>query len=474
MRKYYQDDYFFEKIDTERKSYWLGFLYADGCVSKKNNGNSYLYIVLHQDDRYLIEEFIKDLKSNREVKVTNKGYVRLDVLSKQIGEDLIKLGCVPRKSKILEFPTEDIVPNSLIKDFIRGYMDGDGCISTYLKTKKGRKVPHLVCEIKFIGTYDFLNGLKSYFKSDKDLLINKHSPESCQISFAGRKYREVVDNLYEDATIYMKRKKLKWDQFINYIEEIRTIREDERYKKIVKMSEEGKYLDICNIHNIRGDFEVYSISRCCRNIEGDNYYNGYRWLFLENLGKKELIKNNCILENEKVLINQVNIVKTHKLKILNESKGIQNLKSEKDQMKESKVKKENIYTGKYSNTSKELREKKVNQYNLDGKFIRTWNSSSEIAAHYKTTAKAIRKVCNEERKSCYGFIWRYIKHTEWYSDQSNKEKEVIQFDLSENLIKVWPNIKEASKFFNVTVQSIRRACNGKAKTCCGFIWKHAE
>ncbi|WP_258049556.1 hypothetical protein [Clostridium weizhouense] len=35
MPKYIQDDSYFEKIDTERKAYWLVFLYADGCVFKK-------------------------------------------------------------------------------------------------------------------------------------------------------------------------------------------------------------------------------------------------------------------------------------------------------------------------------------------------------------------------------------------------------------------------------------------------------
>jgi uncharacterized protein (DUF608 family) len=31
-RKYFFDFDFFEKIDTEKKAYWLGFLYADGCI----------------------------------------------------------------------------------------------------------------------------------------------------------------------------------------------------------------------------------------------------------------------------------------------------------------------------------------------------------------------------------------------------------------------------------------------------------
>lgn len=36
MAKYIQNDSYFEKIDNENKAYWLGFLYADGCVSEKS------------------------------------------------------------------------------------------------------------------------------------------------------------------------------------------------------------------------------------------------------------------------------------------------------------------------------------------------------------------------------------------------------------------------------------------------------
>mgnify|MGYP002625860766 CR=1 FL=1 len=49
------------------------------------------------------------------------------VSSPKMKVDLIRLGAIPNKSLILEFPKD--IPNDLIRHFVRGYFDGDGCIS---------------------------------------------------------------------------------------------------------------------------------------------------------------------------------------------------------------------------------------------------------------------------------------------------------------------------------------------------------
>ena len=42
--------FYFENIDSEEKAYWLGFIYADGWITK----DGYLWIELKQDDFYII------------------------------------------------------------------------------------------------------------------------------------------------------------------------------------------------------------------------------------------------------------------------------------------------------------------------------------------------------------------------------------------------------------------------------------
>lgn len=422
MGLYVQDNSYFEKIDTERRAYWLGFLYADGCVSEVTENSKSIVLQLHPKDRYILEELLKDIKSDRPIYVNKRGYVSISIGSVKMANDLIKLGCIPKKSLVLKFPAENIVPKDLMRHFIRGYMDGDGCISTYMKLRKNRKSPVLTCEIKFIGTYHMLYGIKEFFKSEKNVLINKHSPDSCQISFAGRKYRNIVDLLYKDATIYMKRKKDKWDEFVEYMNNIDTKKKSSNI--VVKLDKKLNYLGKYTIESLKNEFDIASIIKCCEHREKYKSHKSFIWIYPE--------------EYESIMNGEINIKY-----ILSNSKSD---KSEKRTMVET-----------------------VEQYDLNGQFIKRWENAKRAAEYYNATAKAIRKACNGERKTCRNFIWKYTE-----AKESRKCKAINQYDMGGNLIKVWKSCKEASNFYNVTFQSIERAISGKYKTCCGFIWKYNE
>lgn len=422
MKKYIQDDSYFEKIDNERKAYWLGFLYADGCISERSENNKIVIIQLHRDDKYLLKEFLKDINSDTPIYVNKKGYVSINIGSTKMANDLIKLGCLPRKSLVLKFPSEKIVSCNLIKHFIRGYMDGDGCISTYKKIRKNRKSPIFVCEIKFIGTYDMLLGIKKFFNSDKDILINKHSPKSYQISFSGRKYRNAVDILYNDATIYLKRKKDKWDEFLNYMNYIDIKKEEKESRIIVKLDNEANYIGEYTLKSLKKEFDITAILRCCEHREKHKSYKRFRWIYLDEY--KEFTEK-CI--DIKDVLGCKKICNIEKSKVI----------------------------------------KTVEQYDLNKNFIRTWENAKVAADHYNTTSKAIRKVCNGERKTCCNFIWKYTE-----PKMSKQSKKVAQYDIDGNLIKVWNSCKEAALFYDVTFQAIQKAISGKYKTCCGFSWKY--
>ena len=50
--------------------------------------------------------------------------------------------------------------------------------------------------------------------------------------------------------------------------------------------------------------------------------------------------------------------------------------------------------------------KKVNQYDLDGNFIKKWNSIRE--AQYKLKLYHISDCCYGKRSKCGGYIWRFV------------------------------------------------------------------
>lgn len=55
------------------------------------------------------------------------------------------------------------------------------------------------------------------------------------------------------------------------------------------------------------------------------------------------------------------------------------------------------------------RKNKINQYNLDGSFVKEWNSAREIARCFKVSRENIRKACTGKVPTAAGFIWKYAK-----------------------------------------------------------------
>lgn len=137
MSKYVYNKDYFEKINTSEKAYWLGFLYADGCITRFYKGevlkSMSLEITLKDADCEHLIKFKNALESNIPIQhriITGKYKAdRIVVNCTKICNDLIKLGCTPTKSLTLEFPKKDIIPQDFIRDFIRGYFDGDGGVS---------------------------------------------------------------------------------------------------------------------------------------------------------------------------------------------------------------------------------------------------------------------------------------------------------------------------------------------------------
>ena len=71
----------------------------------------------------------------------------------------------------------------------------------------------------------------------------------------------------------------------------------------------------------------------------------------------------------------------------------------------------------------------------------------------------------KKSKENYKNVGKWVKSTTY----------VLQYDLKENFIKEWPNIKEAEMFYhpkNTPKNNISNCCSGRQKTAYRYIWKY--
>ena len=240
MGKYVYDKDYFKTIDTEEKAYWLGFIYADGTITRfyKNNDTEKkeirsmtLEIALQEGDKSHLEKFRDCLHSDVPIheKTIRKKYKasRIRINCTSFCKDLIGLGCVPNKSLILEFPTDEIVPEHLLRHFIRGYFDGDGCIH-YSENEcyhKEREKSYLQYSFvaSFTGNEQFLKELKKVLEQQNikvsDLKFDKRSNAvNIYIHNGNDSLVKLYNYFYKDSNIFLDRKFEKYNDAFNKIE----------------------------------------------------------------------------------------------------------------------------------------------------------------------------------------------------------------------------------------------------------------
>lgn len=204
-RRYSLNEHYFDEIDVPNKAYLLGLLYADGNVATNNYT---IQIGLQSRDVDILNRMKEELESNYPLYFNEKSkrepnhqdVYSFSIQSKHMHESLCKLGVVPRKTLIITYP--DFLPEELHKHFLRGALDGDGCINKpYGKNGK--------CRIAYIcGTSMFCEGVKEVVERQLGIhvsLIKNKNIKKATIS--GRlQVKKFLDWLYEDADLKLDRK----------------------------------------------------------------------------------------------------------------------------------------------------------------------------------------------------------------------------------------------------------------------------
>lgn len=145
---------YFAHIDSTEKAYWLGFILADGNICHIDTYSVRFTLSLATKDEAHLDAFIQAIGANPEKKRARRSHnstqAAVCISNRTFCEHLIRAGCVPRKSKVVRFPT---LPDSLAQALLLGYFDGDGTLAG-----PRRDSPVLTC-----GSEAFLLDVKERF-----------------------------------------------------------------------------------------------------------------------------------------------------------------------------------------------------------------------------------------------------------------------------------------------------------------------
>lgn len=213
----------FNPVNTPEAAYILGFYIADGCL----NGNKFV-ITLNEKDKEILEK-IRDYMSPitkliyKKETINKQGIVSHPMYSfafacKEIVSCLEDLGLGKNKT-YLSKSIKNVVPKELMWDFIRGYWDGDGCISSSNVTKNVKETSYNYINIGFTiisKDPDILNEMNEFFMEEGinthvyldnkgNYLVGTHSKSEVE---------KIYNKLYTSSNLFMERKRTKFNEIM--------------------------------------------------------------------------------------------------------------------------------------------------------------------------------------------------------------------------------------------------------------------
>ena len=222
---------FFDIIDTQEKAYLLGFFIADGCINKPSNRSIGRFgINQSEDDKEIVQAFKQYLNIPSDIQIVNnqtgakhrKPQYRIRWTSTYMQKTLEEKYNITSNKTLdsnFAFPIE-LIPKSLQRHFVRGFIDGDGYMGD-----NGQESNFVV---SIVGTsINFVSMIGDLVANATDMTykINEIKGKTC-IYYTLRwscnhinklnKITKLKNYLYNNASIFLKRKKEKIDHYIEY------------------------------------------------------------------------------------------------------------------------------------------------------------------------------------------------------------------------------------------------------------------
>lgn len=207
-RNHFFNQAYFKEIDNQEKAYWLGFIMADGCISRTEKSGPYnrLDFCIGIEDIGHLEKFQECLGSNYKINVKQNINKKLNFETEictlrinctNLVNDLMFHGITPNKTG------NEIMPNmdhKLKKHFIRGFFDGDGYMSSGYRFGIGS------------SSKIILKQINSYLNEELGFRIAIYEEHGYKVPFyrmqTSKKEATLrfLNHIYKDSSIYLDRK----------------------------------------------------------------------------------------------------------------------------------------------------------------------------------------------------------------------------------------------------------------------------
>ena len=248
---YYCNYHYFDHIDSENKAYIIGLLSSDGCLYKREKHLGLWQISLQRSDIQILKDIKQEIEAEHPIKIISSKRKNvqdsciLSINSDQMYNNLIKIGLMDNKTWQLNLEkVMNNIPKIYWKDFIRGYIDGDGSItsrdvissshvSIAIPEKSGKQLVNILKSIG-IQCYFELNISGKYSNNFGQIYCRNTTEKYCLLKW--------IYSFNTEKTLSLKRKEQKALNIISNIEKNITNRKE----NIIAVKKWGELLERWN------------------------------------------------------------------------------------------------------------------------------------------------------------------------------------------------------------------------------------
>ena len=125
--------------------------------------------------------------------------------------------------------------------------------------------------------------------------------------------------------------------------------------------------------------------------------------------------------------------------------------------------------------------KPIVQYDLDGNFIKWWDSAKSAEQELKISSGGITKCCKKERTTAFNSLWKYANDETPVEElmiryaKSTKCNQVNMYDMNGKYIRSFDSGRQAELELNITRGRVSEICNHTQgrRSVGGYKWEWA-